>query len=146
MGLFDRVKKVVAAPQPPQQRPVMFPPGAQVDAVGESFHLAGFEAICGPRGRDGVDRSVTVTLWWEQGNPHDANAVGLYVDGHKLGHLSKKDAAAFRPVLERAASMGIVCQASGWIGYGWDRGHGDTGDFCLRLNLAAPDACAQVVR
>jgi hypothetical protein len=53
----------------------------------------------------------------EDDNPYDANAVAVWVDGLKVGHLSRGDARAHRPGLlalqERyrkpIAMEGVIC-------------------------------------
>ena len=37
----------------------------------------------------------------EPENPHDRNAIGVYVHGTKVGHLDRYDAEDYQPLLKR---------------------------------------------
>ena len=48
---------------------------------------------------DGVRVNVTPLLVLEVNNPHDSNAISVWISGHKVGHLSASAAKAYRPGL-----------------------------------------------
>lgn len=76
-------------------------PGRQADGsvevVGESFYRTHFERLF-PRHGSGDDHeaSATATLVLEDGNPHDDQAVAVFIRGLQVGHLSRDDARRFR--------------------------------------------------
>jgi hypothetical protein len=78
---------------------------------------------------------VVAELRPEPDNPYDANAVAVLVDGHKVGHLSKTNALAYRNIIDRAISAHGVATCSGEIRGGWDRGNGDTGKYGIVLSV-----------
>lgn len=71
-----------------------------LDVVGESQYQDNLRRLAG-----GAERSVSVRvkvkaiLAPEPENPYDRNAVGVWVDGLRVGHLSREDAARYRPGL-----------------------------------------------
>jgi hypothetical protein len=86
---------------------------------------------------------VCAVLAAEPDNPYDANAISVWVQGLKVGYLSRDDARRLRPgllALERKHSMPIAC--SGVITGGGMRADGpgrlgvfldyDPADFGLR--------------
>lgn len=71
-----------------------------LEVVGESFYQENLWLLAG--GRSGGSRvrvEVTAVLAAEPDNPYDANAVGVWIDGLKVGHLSREDARQYRPGL-----------------------------------------------
>ena len=130
---------------------LMEPQGrARVDAVGESHYQGTLEAIAGGRTTDGVrNPDHLAALIPEPTNPYDPKAVrevivptkGGQAWGH-VGHLSREDAVAYRPVIDAAAAVAHVigCRAS--LTGGWDRGHGDRGSIGVILALRTPAECA----
>jgi hypothetical protein len=77
--------------------------GAQdLEVVGESHYQKNLERLVGPRRRDERVRSdIYALLVPEDGNPYDANAVAIWIEGLKVGHLSRADARRYRPGLLR---------------------------------------------
>lgn len=59
-----------------------------------------------------------------------------------VGHLTREEAVAYRPLIDAVAAAGHVvgCRAS--LTGGWDRGGGDRGNIGVILYLGAPRACA----
>ena len=54
---------------------------------------------------------ITAVLVAEDGNPYDSNAIAVWIDGLKAGHLSRENACAYRPgllALQRAHRMPIA--------------------------------------
>ncbi|HET8628479.1 MAG TPA: HIRAN domain-containing protein [Thermomicrobiales bacterium] len=57
---------------------------------------------------------LTAILACEPDNPHDPAAVAVYVaGGRRVGHLSREDARAYQPLLQRLAAEGQIaaCEA-----------------------------------
>jgi hypothetical protein len=112
-----------------------------VDVVGESHYQGGLDRIGG--GRTGSGARVTdhvALLLPEPTNQYDENAVRVYLqpsqdgDAAIIGYLSREDAVAYRPVIDRVAERGevMLCRAS--LKGGWDRGI----SFGVMLWIGAP--------
>jgi hypothetical protein len=71
-----------------------------LEVVGESHYQENLWRLASPR-RPGerVRCPVHASLVAEDGNPYDANAVAVWVQGLKVGHLSRDDARRYRPGL-----------------------------------------------
>ncbi len=126
---------------------VLFEPVRKtVNVVGEGSYQGSLERLAGGRTIDGPrDRYHTAILLPEPTNPYDPNAVRVAVvtssgDGATIGYLSREDAVAYRPVIDRLAAQGKVAACRASIGGGWDRGSGDRGNFGVRLSMGTPDA------
>jgi hypothetical protein len=107
--------------------------------VGESYHqdaLRATSAICTPD-REGRP-TFTAVLIPEPDNPYDSNAIAVYSPQGKLGHLSRENALAYRPVLEEVARLGYSGAACEAYVTG---GQPDKPSFGLVLQLADPDEC-----
>jgi hypothetical protein len=104
----------------------------RLPVAGASFHEAAFVEICGPRSPNGYEKIVDAALIPESDNRHDPKAVRVDVAGKTVGHLSRSMARRFRMRFGRRTGY---CRAK--IVGGWDRGGGDTGNFGVRLDLAA---------
>lgn len=100
-----------------------------LEVVGESYYQENLERISGPRTEDGVDLVVDAILHPDNTNPHDPHAVRVEIDGKIVGHLSRDDAKIFRDKFQAAQG----CKAN--VRGGWDRGHGDRGDYGVRLDF-----------
>jgi hypothetical protein len=113
--------------------------GLEVGVVGESHHQDALTAIVGGKRPESVRISTQAMLIPEPNNPYDPNAVAVYIDGWKVGHLPRPAAQALAPVGQRLAEQQRVGVCSATITGGWDRGDGDTGHFGVILDLAHPD-------
>jgi hypothetical protein len=72
-----------------------------LDVVGEASYQDSLWRLVGGRRSpdDRVRMDVRAVLVAEAGNPHDANAVSVWVKGLKVGYLSRDDARRYRPGL-----------------------------------------------
>jgi hypothetical protein len=73
-----------------------------LEVVGESHYQQNLWRLVSPHrrgGRDRVRKQVHALLVPEEGNPYDANAVSVWVQGLQVGHLSRADAHDYRPGL-----------------------------------------------
>jgi hypothetical protein len=71
-----------------------------LEVVGESYYQENLWRLVGPRWPDErVRHPVYAVLIAEDDNPYDANAVAVWVQGQKVGHLSRADARRYRPGL-----------------------------------------------
>ena len=115
--------------------------GPGMGVVGESHYRDAIAAIVGGTRRDAVKLVTWASLVPEPENPYDRNAVAAHIGGHKGGHLSRDDAAAFGPVLARLAAAGLTGYGRADIYGGWDRGPADRGDYGITLYVG--DAAKQ---
>ena len=132
MGLFGK--------KPREMRDCLLPGGDVVDVVGESHYQDALEAIAGGRSEEGADFERWAYLIPEPENPYDRNAVAVYIDGQKVGHLGRRDAVDYQALLQQLWTKGsarAVCRAN--VRGGWDRGGGDAGHFGVKLALARPE-------
>jgi hypothetical protein len=78
-----------------------------LEVVGESFYQDALWIAVGGRTHTHVRHQTTARLLAEQDNEHDANAISVWIDDRKVGHLCRDDAAAYRPgVLELERARG----------------------------------------
>jgi hypothetical protein len=72
-----------------------------VEVVGESFYQDNLWKLAGGRPLSGerVRQEIFAMLVAEVGNPHDANAIAVWIDGSKVGHLPRGIARLYRPGL-----------------------------------------------
>ena len=118
-----------------------------VNVVGESASQGTLEKIAGGRTIDGaLRRDHTAVLLPEPTNRYDRHAVRVAIvpwgpsKGSGLaGYLSREDAIAYRPVIDRLAAVGRVAACAVSITGGWDRGSDDRGHFGVQLHLDVPE-------
>jgi hypothetical protein len=97
------------------ERPIWMRDGIQVtllegdedlEVVGESYYQENLWRLVSPYRRgERVRSDVYALLVAEHDNPHDANAVAVWVQGLKVGHLSRANARRYRPGLLRLENM-----------------------------------------
>lgn len=117
------------------------PPRRPIDVVGEGSYQGALERAAGGRTVDGarIPDHVAV-LMPEPANVYDSNAVRVVIaDRGTIGYLSRENAVAYRPLIDRLAAVGklVACHVS--ISGGWDRGPDDRGHFGVRLFIDTPE-------
>jgi hypothetical protein len=129
-----------------EQEAVTLPGSTVVRVVGESaFQDALLELTGGRRHYGGVHMGAVAHLVLEPGNPVDPQAIAVRIAGRTVGYLSRADGARFRPwVLDAAQRLGEASAAATIVG-GWEREHGETGYFGVRLTLGSPLRSAPAV-
>lgn len=103
------------------------------EIVGESFYQQNLLKIAGEKTTNGVEHYCEAELIPELNNPHDENAVAVFISGLKVGHLSRDDAFVCRHAI---GNMIGNCDAV--IVGGWDRGPSRQGHFGVKLDLEWP--------
>ena len=80
-----------------------------LEVVGESFYQENLWSLVGGRRsvEQRVRQEILALLMVEDNNPYDPAAVAVWIDGWKVGHLSRADARWYRPGLL------ALCQAHG---------------------------------
>lgn len=112
-----------------KQRPAWMVDGMQVTLVegdedlevtGESYYQDNLWELAGSRPGPGrVRTEIAAVLVAEDDNPYDPQAVGAWIDGLKVGHLSRDDARLFRPgLLTAQARHGTAIALAGVIAGG----------------------------
>lgn len=70
-----------------------------LEVVGESHYQDAIWRIVGARTTDRVRAEVHTVLVAENDNVYDPNAISVWIDGLKVGYLSRDDAEVYRPGL-----------------------------------------------
>ncbi|WP_250034337.1 hypothetical protein [Paractinoplanes maris] len=112
------------------------------EVVGESHYGRAIRSLFGKDFKpDGSEVMRPAVLMPESGNPHDPYAVGVWIDGDQVGHLSRTDAARYYPVLIQLLTGGWAPQVTARVwGAEWDDFDGRGAAFrgSVRLDLAEP--------
>jgi len=97
--------------------------GLQV--VGESFYQDALRQVIAGDARNRVRVEIVAVLMAETDNPYDPNAVSIWIDGLRVGHLSRADAARYRPgLLALESSYGRPIALGGVVAGGGIRADG----------------------
>jgi len=100
--------------------PVELPGADELQVAGESFHadaILAAELSASPRGL------MTAVLMPDPGNPHDRNAVAVYLEGWHVGYLPREVAPRMQPALlafseanggRPVGCRGVVNYRDGW--------------------------------
>lgn len=112
--------------------------GYTFEVVGEAYRQDALDAICGGKCEDGHDVQIIAQLIMIEGNSHDPNAVGVFVDSQLVGYVPRDVAPHIRTELVRLSpdERPVTCDAR--IVGGWDRGDGDEGHYGIKLSLSNP--------
>jgi tetratricopeptide (TPR) repeat protein len=70
-----------------------------LEVVGESYYQDALWQVVGIRTKERVRLEIQAVLVAEDDNLYDPNAISVWIDGMKVGHLSREDAEAYRPGL-----------------------------------------------
>lgn len=110
-------------------------PGAyEYDIVGESYYQDALAQIAGPKTPEGHEHFCRAELRPEPNNPHDRDAVGVLIEGRKVGHLARPDAAAYVAMLRRIGTPNRSYEVDAKIIGGWLRRSGE-GHYGVKLDL-----------
>lgn len=124
-----------------------------LDVVGESFYQNNLWELVGGRTRGRVRKDSVAVLVAEHDNRYDANAVSVWIEGCKVGHLGRADAEQLRPgllALQRRHNRAVAL-AGAIVGGGADEGRAgtlgvflryDPIDFGLSSERPSPEATA----
>jgi hypothetical protein len=80
-------------------RVVLLDGDESLEVVGESFHQENLWLLAGATPGERVEVDIAAVLVPEPDNPYDHDAVGVWIDGLKVGHLSRHDASDYQPGL-----------------------------------------------
>jgi len=106
VGFLDRVLGRTARPTAANGRPdvtgaTVLPGRETLEVVGESHYQEDLWELAGGRSVDRIRCAVTAVLVPEPENEHDSNAVKVLIEGRLVGYLSREDAVAYVPGLQR---------------------------------------------
>lgn len=103
--------------------------------VGTSHYQDNLLTLAGGKKTEAAQITQRATLVLEDDNPHDRNAVKVYIDTLSVGHLDREMAQGWRAQLRKQKlPLGhFTCDAL--IVGGWDKGDGDSGSFGVRLDI-----------
>lgn len=133
MGLFTRKHRAV------ELSVVELAGGAHCGVAGESFYeeaIAKTLPTCWSDDED--DRVFRAILVAEPNNEYDTNAVGVWSSLGKLGHLSREEAALYRPLFDEIRRRGYdggFCEAV------MRGGTSDKPNIGIVLRLSRPEIC-----
>lgn len=99
-----------------------------LEVVGESFYQDNLWEVVGGRTRGRVRKDIVAVLVAEHGNQFDSNAVSVWIEGYKVGHLSRADAQRLRSgllALQRQNSRPVALEGA-IVGGGADEGRTGT--------------------
>lgn len=115
--------------------------GNTFEIVGEASYQDNLLALTGgSKTYDGVKQDIRATLCPEPENPHDPNAVAVFVKKKKVGYLRRDDAPTFLAFLKEVGADCATCD--GRIVGGWDDQMGSEGHFGVKLSLSWPPKVA----
>src|SRR6266487_4446344 len=108
------------------QRPSWMRNGAQValldgaedlELVGESYYQPNLWHLARAHpGKQRVRENICAVLVAEDDNPYDPDAVAVWIDGLKVGHLSRENAQRYRPgLLAQQEAQGMPIALPGVI-------------------------------
>jgi hypothetical protein len=103
VGLFKRPSDKLVGPE---LEALVLPGGKIVQVVGESDYQDALDVICGGKCAEGHQLMCQGGIRPEPHNEYDKRAVGVYVDGRKVGHLSREDARRRQSELLALRSQG----------------------------------------
>jgi hypothetical protein len=160
MGLMDWLRSLTGAPAtpaPPASRErervdlrgtlppdsYLFAQGGgedlySIDVVGESHYRDAIERAVGRR-PEGHRTIVNAALVPERDNRHDPNAIAVQLNGQICGHFPRAEALAYRPLLERCQSIGMVAYARADVRGGWRDEAGNWADFGITVRLGGAE-------
>ncbi len=135
-SLFGGTKKHSNRPLQEQQLEPLYMAGDgeyEFLIVGESHHQDALDRIAGPKKDGGVEFNCIATLICENDNPNDNNSVAVYIDGSKIGYLSKPVATSWRYKLSNSAVGLRPITVDARIVGGWNLGTG--GNYAVKLDI-----------
>jgi hypothetical protein len=107
-----------------------------LDVAGESHYQDALASIVNGWTKEGANLETEAVLVPEPDNRYDPNAVGVWIGGMQVGHLSRHSAEVLQPCILKAISntqRQVACRSV--IRGGWDRGGHDRAHFGVRLYI-----------
>jgi hypothetical protein len=117
--------------------PIKYSGEPEYGIVGESHRQTAIQEIVGGTYDDGVYWHVVAQLCFVEDNPHDPNAVGVFIDSKHVGYIPASDAARVRKELLAANpdECPVICKAM--IRGGFKKGS-KRADYGVTIGLCFP--------
>jgi hypothetical protein len=118
-----------------------------LEVVGESYYQENLWHLAGAQpGKERVREDIYAVLVAEDDNPYDPDAVAVWINGLKVGHLSRENAQRYRPgLLAQQEDLGRPIALAGVITGGGIRSDGRGSSACscamIRRILTCPLIC-----
>ena len=108
----------------------------EFDVVGESFYQDNLRKFAGVHGDEPANEEVDAYIVPDNDNEYDDKAVAIYVNGHKVAHMSRTDARKFRRRLSSKKLGGATTQCKAIItGGGLQKRSGQRYDYGISLDI-----------
>jgi hypothetical protein len=104
-----------------------------ISVVGEQFYQANLKQLVGDHGSKSVRLPITALIAPENDNPHDDKAVGIWIDGYRVGYLDRDDARSFRRRLSAKKLSNQATTCSGVVMGGFIRDNGERASYGVQL-------------
>jgi hypothetical protein len=105
--------------------------------VGESYRQPAIRSIIDREYDGGVYWHVVAQLCFIEDNPHDRNAVGVFIDSQLVGYIPTKDAARVRQEISAANPNELPVICKGMIRGGFTDGK-KRADYGVTIGLSFP--------
>ena len=105
----------------------------EFDVVGEASYQDALDRITGGKTDAGHEHECLATLIREPHNPHDSNAIAVFIEGRKVGYIARREASAISEMMDRNGFDRFTADAM--IVGGWDRGSRGQAHYGVKLDL-----------
>ncbi len=117
--------------------PIKYSGEPAYEVVGESHRQPAIRNILGREYDGGVYWHVVAQLCFVEDNPHDSNAVGVFIDSQLVGYIPAKDAARVRQEITAANPNELPVICKGMIRGGFMNGK-KRADYGVTIGLSFP--------
>lgn len=117
--------------------PLKYSGEPKYEIVGESQRQSTIQEIVGETYDDGVYWHVVAQLCFVEDNPHDTNAVGVFIEGRHVGYIPAADASRVRSEISAANpdERPVICKSM--IRGGFKKGN-KRADYGVTIGLNFP--------
>lgn len=104
------------------------------EVAGEGHRQETLGLVAGPKCADGAWCERVAELRPEPDNPYDNNAVAVFIDGHHVGYLPRREATTHRRLIDRTIAVDGKATCAAVVNGGWLRAEeGSEGSYGVRL-------------
>jgi len=107
----------------------------QFEVVGESHYQRELKSLAGDHGTEFVEIDCEAALVPEDDNKYDPKAVAIFIEGIKVGYLSRDDARSFRRRLGNKRLTGQITYCDALIVGGGIARNGRKMSYGIRLDI-----------
>nr|CRY97644.1 hypothetical protein [uncultured prokaryote] len=116
----------------------------EIHLVGESHYQRAIRKVTGRVGNESLNFDCIGTLVPEPDNEYDENAIGVQIEGEKVGYLSRGDATAYQKVTQKAERQGKFVAGEARIG-AFDSEDAETTNAGVVIWLPPPSEAAEAI-